>query len=357
MLGERYKYDGKPIILLNPIQEKTKDQIEAKINSGYYRTEKVPCAVCEGKNFEHLSEKDRFGLPLSVVICRDCGLIQTNPRINQDSYSEFYKTEHTRLLHGQDKPTRELFLDQYFHSQKIYRYIEKFLLKNFKDMFVLEVGCGAGGILAYFRDRGCQIFGIDLDEDCIRYGRKNYNLNLCAGTLDEYKFERSPDIIILSHVLEHLLEPRKVLNRLRALVNPDGLLYVEVPGARNMTNVHNDMNFLHFLTISHTYHFSSITLRNFLITCGFDFIQSDERMRSLSRPVEKSYLLKNDYETAVKYLKSLEFLKRYLPISPFKIKRVIESAYCWVLQKTKLYPVARVLYRKIIGRTEPKETK
>lgn len=353
MLGKRYKYDGKPIIKLNSLQAKIKSQIEEKIRDGHYQTEKVACAVCGGESFEPFSEKDRFGLQVAVVICRDCGLIQTNPRLTKESFNEFYKTEHTKLIFGQEKPTKELFLDQYFHAQKIYRYLEKAFPKSPKEMLVLEIGCGAGGILSYFRDQGCQVAGVDLDEECISFGREKYNLNLQVGTLAEGGFKRQPDIVIMSHILEHLLNPNEELLIIRALINPDGLVYIEVPGARNMTFIHNDMNFLRFLQIAHTYHFSLTTLENILNKNGFEMLKGNERIMSIFKPGKKGKTYKNDYETALVYLRRLEILRKCLPITPFRVKYTIESAYCWLLKKTKLYAMARKIYRKLINRTEP----
>lgn len=355
MLGRRYFYDSKPIIKLNPLQEKIKSQIESKIKSGHYKMESVTCAVCGRDNFEPLSEKDRFGLPVSVVICRDCGLIQTNPRLTEESFKIFYKTEHTKLIFGQEKATKELFLDQYFHSQKIYRYLTKYFPMASKETLVLEVGCGAGGILAYFRDQGFDVIGIDLDEDCIQFGRQNYNLDLHVGTLSEHSFEKRPQIVILSHILEHLLRPNEELSLIRSLIDSHGLIYIEVPGNRNMTFIHNDMVFLRYLQIAHSYHFSLTSLINLLNKNGFKLIKGDEKIESIFKPSERNTFYKNDCNEALSYLRRLEILRRFLPITPFKIKYFIELVYCWLLRKTGLYNKVRAIYRKIINRTEPKK--
>ena len=36
-------------------------------------------------DIEKLSEKDRYGLFMPVVICKKCGLVQTNPHMTEDS--------------------------------------------------------------------------------------------------------------------------------------------------------------------------------------------------------------------------------------------------------------------------------
>ncbi|RLJ01835.1 MAG: hypothetical protein DRP10_03030 [Candidatus Aenigmatarchaeota archaeon] len=73
-----------------------KKQIEKKIKEGIYLFENVPCCVCGGENFELLSEKDRYGLYVPVVICKDCGLIYTNPRMTQDAFNQFYELEYRK---------------------------------------------------------------------------------------------------------------------------------------------------------------------------------------------------------------------------------------------------------------------
>jgi len=88
------KYIGKRAYVI--IVKRMKKQIEKKIKEGIYLFENVPCCVCGGENFELLSEKDRYGLYVPVVICKDCGLIYTNPRMTQDAFNQFYELEYRK---------------------------------------------------------------------------------------------------------------------------------------------------------------------------------------------------------------------------------------------------------------------
>ena len=97
MLSKRYEYDGKPIWKLNSLQNEMKKQIDLKVAQRIYQFESVSCPICNGENFETLSQKDRYGLYLNVVICKQCGLIQANPRMTKKSYEAFYNCEYTKL--------------------------------------------------------------------------------------------------------------------------------------------------------------------------------------------------------------------------------------------------------------------
>lgn len=109
MLSLRYDNDGKAQLKLNELQLRMKQQVEKKVKDGTYEFEEVPCPVCDGHSFEFLAKKDRYGLYMPVVICRDCGLIQTNPRMNQIAYNEFYNAEYRKLYGGKETPTDIFF--------------------------------------------------------------------------------------------------------------------------------------------------------------------------------------------------------------------------------------------------------
>jgi 2-polyprenyl-3-methyl-5-hydroxy-6-metoxy-1,4-benzoquinol methylase len=353
ILSPRFSYDTKALLSLNPIQEKVRDQIAEKIRNGYYSQESVPCAVCEKRDFETLSERDRFGLPISVVICQNCGLIQTNPHLTQEAFNEFYRTEHVKLIFGRERANADLFLDEYYHGQKIFRILKAHLAREVAELYVVEIGCGAGGIIAYFRDQGCDILGVDLDADCIAYGREHHHLNLQVGSLRDIRFERQPDVIIMSHVLEHLLHPMEELSFIRSILAPQGLIYVEVPGVKNLTFKHDDMNFLHLLQVAHIHHFSLTTLSNLMGKAGFRILKGNERIASVFQAGDMMTTYRNAYQEQLVYLRKLEIMRRYMPLTPFRIRNALETTYLVILRKTHLYSLARKVYHRLIHRTQP----
>lgn len=185
MLSDRYKNDGRPILDMNDLQLMMKKQVEQKIVQGSYKFENVSCCICSGNDFEMLSEKDRYGLYMSVQICKQCGLIQTNPRMTQESYKEFYNVEYRRLY--EDYNPGELFVEQYTTGKKIFSYLMGVLGKKISGSFIFEVGCATGGTLRYFEEMGNEVSGIDIASEGPEFGRKNYGLKLLVGTLADVK--------------------------------------------------------------------------------------------------------------------------------------------------------------------------
>ena len=345
MLSKRFKYGGKPSISLNELQLRMKKSVERKIERDIYSFEEVPCCVCGGKNFELLSEKDRYGLYVPVVVCKDCGLIQTNPRMTQEAYNLFYNIEYSKLYRGGS--IDNFFKFQNERGKRIYGYLKKSLGIDLTNLKVLEVGTGAGGILYYFKEKGNEVYGCDLDSKYIAFGRDKYNLNLQVGTVDDIDMNWTPDIVIYSHVLEHVLNPVEELIKLKTIVDKNSYIYIEVPGVKYLT--HSDqMNFLRVLQNAHVYYLTLTTLKNILRKAGWDFVCGSETIFSIfkksSAQMENNY--ESDYAAVISFLRRMEFY-RFMP-TPYNIKRLTMPMPIIIsfLKRAGLYNTAKGIYYK-----------
>ncbi|MGH9891496.1 MAG: class I SAM-dependent methyltransferase [bacterium] len=352
MLRRRYRYDGVPLLTLNELQWRMKRQIDQKVKDGVYRFGKVVCCVCQGSNFELLADKDRYGLYVPVVICRVCGLIQTNPRMDEAAYRSFYNEEYRKLYVGDEGPTEQFFLQQREAGKAILQFFEKCraLPKDLSRCLVLEVGCGAGGILAAFKDRGCRVKGVDWGEDYVGFGRDKFGLDLSVGGIQDVERDlgRQPDIIIYSHVFEHVLNPREELNAMHRIGAPDGAVYLELPGVKNlMTRYERD--FLRFLQNAHTYHFTLTTLKNLVQPAGFQLTAGDEVVRAILSKAPGGHPpppIVNDYQEARTFLRRLEFWRMLYPYTrhgPWRAPRLAAGA---LVRKLGLYSTLK----KALGR-------
>lgn len=343
MLHPRFKNDKRATLKLNNLQIANRDEVNKKVENSLYQFEKVNCAVCDTSVFESLAEKDRYGLQMSIVMCKDCGLVQTNPRMTQESYNEFYNTEYRPLYVGTDKPTSHFFQRQYEKGKSIYNFLNQNGCLNFENdkPFVLEIGCGAGGILQYFKERGFDVKGIDLGASYIKYGIEK-GLDLETGFLKDLKIDRQPDLVIYSHVVEHLLDPNEEMSLVASLISPSSCLYIEVPGLRNLERPYK-YDFLRYLQNAHTYHFTAISLSNLLKKNGFTEVISTEFVRSIFRKKlnKESISIENDFEKTKKYLSDLEDERKKLPFYPYTrdsywIKQDLKNIVLTFLNKTGL---------------------
>lgn len=98
---------------------------------------------------------------------------------------------------------------------------------------LLDVGCGDGRFLARMRDLGWEVEGVDFDPAAAARARER-GLEVRGGTLEEAAYPDGRfDAVTLSHVVEHVFDPRALLSECRRVLAPGGRLVVVTPNARS----------------------------------------------------------------------------------------------------------------------------
>jgi 2-polyprenyl-3-methyl-5-hydroxy-6-metoxy-1,4-benzoquinol methylase len=305
LLFERFSNDGKAELKLNGVQLDAKLSVEQKIKDKVYTFSEINCPICKHDSDSYLTQKDRYGLAFSVKVCNSCGLVYTSPRMTQESFFEFYDNEYRRLYGGEDGATERFFQQQYNHGRQIIGYLEKHkLYPENKNVTVLEIGCGAGGILKAFKERGHKVVGYDLGSEYVDFGKSNHKLDLRVGLLANFMGDK-PDVIIYSHVMEHILDLSSELQLIKENCHQDTLVYIEIPGIKNLNGVY-EMNLLRYFQNAHTFHFSLDTLYNVFCKNGFQLLVGDESVRTVFKASECNKPVTNDFKNVLAYLKRQE---------------------------------------------------
>ncbi len=115
---------------------------------------------------------------------------------------------------------------------------EKFPLKP--GMRVLEIGCGEGGVLKAFINKGCNGVGVELDAPRIGDAQKFLPEDIAAGRLrfvikDIYQVDMEKDfnglfdIIVLKDVIEHIHDQPKLIRWMKNFLKPGGIVFFGFP--------------------------------------------------------------------------------------------------------------------------------
>lgn len=125
------------------------------------------------------------------------------------------------------------FKEQAYTTSK---YVIPFIEQNKiikEGLRILEIGCGEGGNLKPFLDKGCVCVGVDLSESKIESGRKIYsstksNENIELVTCDIYQWSCAEkfDVIILRDVLEHLHHHDTFFSFSDQFLKNDGVFFI-----------------------------------------------------------------------------------------------------------------------------------
>ena len=135
---------------------------------------------------------------------------------------------------------RKIYFD--IQSSNSEKYILPFIESNFQiveGMRVLEIGCGEGGVLKPFINKGCICVGVEFDKIRIENGEKWLGDDIANGKLsfvvkDIYDTNAEGlggkfDIIILKDVIEHIHDQKKLLSRLKDFLTPSGIIFFGFP--------------------------------------------------------------------------------------------------------------------------------
>ena len=96
---------------------------------------------------------------------------------------------------------------------------------------VLDIGCGDGRTLWTLKQLGCEATGVEFDGEAAATARK-LGLDVRLGSLDEQGFAAATfDAILMSHVIEHLPDPKATLVECLRILKPGGQLRMLTPNA------------------------------------------------------------------------------------------------------------------------------
>lgn len=129
---------------------------------------------------------------------------------------------------------------QYDNASK---YVIPFIEKIFplqKDFRVLEIGCGEGGVLKTFLDRGCTGVGVELSESRTELARKFLSEYFERNKVELYAkdiydksfselFAHAFDIILLKDVIEHIPNQEKIIPQLKNYLKKHGKIFFGFP--------------------------------------------------------------------------------------------------------------------------------
>ncbi len=105
-----------------------------------------------------------------------------------------------------------------------------------KGMSVLELGCGEGRLGSHLKELGVasRVVGIELDPAAAAIASDVLDQVHCAN-LDETELtlKEEFDLLVCADVIEHLRDPRKIVDRCLSAVKPGGFVLTSTPNVRN----------------------------------------------------------------------------------------------------------------------------
>jgi len=304
------RLDASPKPTVHLTHEKTRaiNQFLERLEAGYYIETTRPC-LCEADNDLLIAQRDRYGIPLNTKLCRACGLMRSDPCLSPESIERFYRDDY-RVIYAVGGGAAQVFAGEQKFGQRIHRWLNEQELASPATVF--EIGCGAGGILAHFKRRGSRVVGCDYGDEYVQFGR-SMGVPLEIGGVESLVRHGRADLVILCHVIEHFRDPIAELQRLKDVLKPDGLVYVEVPGILSIRATYGDVAL--FLQNAHVWHFCLATLDYVMSLARFERVAGNEMIQAVYRlaPMREPFWPRSEtYRDILVSLRHAELL-RYWP--------------------------------------------
>lgn len=205
----------------------------------------VDCALCDSRESEPLVaidvDFDYLGVipehlargDFRFVRCRACGLAYLNPRPTLEQVRHYYPEEYSCFS---ELPPRSRLIGL-FYRFLVWWKSRTFLPRLPEGGTLLDFGCGNGHwlvSLAPYARPGQRLVGMDVTPHAIAQLKDRGIEGHVGGseTVDEVFAPGSVDLVLLSHVIEHVPDPVEVLRRLARAMRPGGEIHGVTPNVR-----------------------------------------------------------------------------------------------------------------------------
>lgn len=246
-----------------------------------------PCVGCGGplRIFLPGVPDNRLGVPgtWDIARCSACGLEQTRPLPDQPTLDRLYARYYN---FGGETTSRWARWRERFLASRAYRL---WLAVDGDVSFhsapghgrVLDIGCNEGrGLLIYESLGYDEVEGLEINPVAASLARsRGYIVH--EASLATFKPADPYDVVIMSNVLEHLLDPAGAMRDARRLLMPGGELRISCPNAESWLAGLFGRHWINWHLPFHLTHFRADTLAEMLRRAGFEVRSIDHQTPAL----------------------------------------------------------------------------
>jgi SAM-dependent methyltransferase len=192
------------------------------------------CPICAGADTRERFTlyDDRYGFPgqFPLFECGACG----HAFLGNASFSD----EQIGRLYSDYYPRRSMKVEDYRpHVERhgLAAWLDGARASAFRwvprDVRVLDIGSGFGQALGYHTARGCEVWGVESDENALHVAER-HGFNVRIGIFDPADYPAGHfDVVILDQVIEHMRDPVATMAGIRTVLKPGGVAILSTPNA------------------------------------------------------------------------------------------------------------------------------
>lgn len=239
------------------------------------------CPICDNNNVRIIAKANQF----EVIKCNSCGVFFLHPLPTKEELQLYFSNTYIKNLrtrgHASDNGEPS---NQYVEFMSPLIEQKKRLIKTYSHgSKILHIGCSFGLELFSLKQERWDVFGCEPGVEFSRYAREILGMPIKTTSFEECYNEYEDgffDVIIVSHVLHVISDPRNLLNKAKQKLKDSGIIYIEVPNHLQSYQVKmvsvlrkaKGWEPVNPFGMPFTYYYATRTLRVMLEKLGFDIL-------------------------------------------------------------------------------------
>jgi SAM-dependent methyltransferase len=189
------------------------------------------CNLCDSERWTVTVRSDRYGYPAEATSCWNCGLTILNPRMPAEQYQQFYEGVYRPLVsafHGRLIDARTIQDEQRQYAADLANFAAPFL-GRLQGREMLDIGGSTGVVAAHFARRfRLKASVIDPAPEEIAEAA-SAGVETIRGLVENWNpGGRRFALVGMFQTIDHLLDVRATMAKIRSLIDDDGLFLVDV---------------------------------------------------------------------------------------------------------------------------------
>lgn len=231
----------------------------------------IPCTLCGCEDTEIIdsiirnADNDKY----KMYKCSCCETHFLYPRPDNEQLEEYYDGTFREQVHSETYYEKSR-MDGVFSRFSVEAEVRANRVKDdmSKEDSVLEIGCSVGYFMKAISPYVGKVYGTEWDKKAGQYIRDTFpEFNVAQNPQD---FGVKFDKIFMFHVLEHIEKPAEFLAGLKELLNPGGVIYIEVPNVDDiLVKTYKCKEFMeYYYKLAHIYNFNEKGMKYILDKAG-----------------------------------------------------------------------------------------
>ncbi len=232
----------------------------------------MSCPTCQASEVHLYFTKQEKGKDHAIVQCDACNLLYLDPMPTTAELNAYYNNpayfDGDESGYGSDYLQQRASIDRDSHRRL--KRIEAISPPSPEQQrHILDIGCAAGFFLDVAKQKDWQVSGIELSLDMATRASALLGVPIQSAFDASNYALASFDAITLWEVIEHLPHPLDMLQQIRPLLKPNGVIAMSTPNTGHWQAQHQPDWWSEFKPPAHVIYFTQATLKDTLQRAGF----------------------------------------------------------------------------------------